>query len=77
MGDPYLLQTIAAVVDGGMHILGGRGTYAGTVMGVLLLTLLSSILSVMQMEEGYKQIVYGVIIIVMLLSYGRVEWVQA
>ncbi len=33
--------------------------------------------SVMQMEEGYKQIVYGVVIIAMLLSYGRVEQVQA
>lgn len=77
MGDPYLLPTIAAVVVGGTHILGGRGTYSGTVMGVLLLTLLGSILSVMQIEEGFKQIVYGVVIIVMLLSYGRVERVQA
>ena len=33
--------------------------------------------SVMQMEEGYKQIVYGVVIIVMLLSCGRIEQVQA
>ena len=77
MGDPYLLPTIAAVVVGGTHILGGRGTYSGTVMGVLLLTLLASILSVMQIEEGYKQIVYGVVIIAMLLSYGRAERVQA
>jgi ribose transport system permease protein len=77
MGDPYLLPTIAAVVVGGTHILGGRGTYSGTVMGVLLLTLLASILSVMQMEEGFKQIIYGSVIIVMLLSYGRSEKVQA
>ena len=33
--------------------------------------------SVMQMEEGFKQIVYGVVIIAMLLSYGRIERVQA
>ena len=52
MGDPYLLPTIAAVVLGGTHILGGRGTYSGTVMGVVLLTLLSSMLSVMQMQEA-------------------------
>ena len=77
MGDPYLLPTIAAVVVGGTHILGGRGTYSGTVMGVLMLTLLASILSVMQMEEGYKQIIYGIVIIVMLLSYGRSEKVLA
>jgi len=77
MGDPYLLPTIAAVVIGGTHILGGRGSYAGTVMGVLLLTLLASILSVLQMDEGYKQIIYGLVIIFMLLSYGRTEKVQA
>lgn len=77
MGDPYLLPTIAAVVIGGTHILGGQGRYAGTVMGVLLLTLLASILSVLQMEEGYKQIIYGLVIIVMLLSYGRAQKVQA
>ena len=71
MGDPYLLPTIAAVVLGGTHILGGRGTYSGTVMGVVLLTLLSSMLSVMQMQEAGRQIIYGGVIIVMLLVYGR------
>ena len=46
MGDPYLLPAIAAVVLGGTSILGGRGTYLGTVAGVILITLLQSILSV-------------------------------
>jgi ribose transport system permease protein len=71
MGDPYLLPAIAAVVLGGASILGGRGSYAGTVAGVLLVTLLQSILSVMQMPEAGRQIVYGVVIAVMLLVYGR------
>ena len=53
MGDPYLLPAIAAVVLGGTNILGGRGKYLGTVGGVILITLLQSILSVMQMEEAY------------------------
>ena len=48
MGDPYLLPTIAAVVLGGTNVLGGRGTYLGTVAGVILITLLQSILSVVQ-----------------------------
>ena len=51
MGDAYLLPSIAAVVLGGTNILGGRGTYLGTVAGVILITLLQSILSVMQMPE--------------------------
>jgi ribose transport system permease protein len=71
MGDAYLLPAIAAVVLGGTSILGGRGRYLGTVAGVLLITLLQSILSVMQMQEYGRQIIYGVVIILMLLLYGR------
>lgn len=71
MGDAYLLPAIAAVVLGGASILGGRGTYLGTVAGVILITLLQSILSVMQMPEAGRQVTYGVVIVAMLLLYGR------
>ena len=71
MGDAYLLPSIAAVVIGGTNILGGRGTYAGTVAGVILIVLLQSVLSVMQMPEAGRQIIYGLVIIAMLLVYGR------
>ena len=71
MGDAYLLPSIAAVVLGGTSILGGRGSYLGSVAGVLLITLLQSILSVMQMPEYGRQIIYGLVIIMMLLLYGR------
>ena len=71
MGDAYLLPAIAAVVLGGTNILGGRGSYIGTIAGVILITLLQSILSVMQMPEAGRQVIYGVVIIGMLLLYGR------
>jgi ribose transport system permease protein len=83
MGDPYLLPTIAAIVLGGTNVLGGRGTYLGTVAGVILITLLQSILSVVQPQnfledigvdvpaEAIRQIVFGAVIIGMLLIYGR------
>ncbi len=71
MGDAYLLPSIAAVVLGGTSILGGSGSYLGTVAGVILITLLQSILSVVQMPEYGRQIVYGVVIIGMLMLYGR------
>jgi ribose transport system permease protein len=67
MGDEYLLPAIAAVVLGGTNILGGRGTYVGTVAGVLVITLLTSMLAVMQMPEASRRIIYGVVIIAMLL----------
>jgi ribose transport system permease protein len=77
MGDAYLLPAIAAVVLGGTNILGGRGTYLGTIAGVILIGLLQSILSVMQMPEAGRQIIYGSVIIAMLLVYGRGGRVQS
>jgi ribose transport system permease protein len=71
MGDDYLMPAIAAVVIGGTNILGGRGTYLGTILGTILIVLLQSMLSVMQMPEAGRQIIYGAVIIAMLLVYGR------
>lgn len=71
MGNVYLLPAIAAVVLGGTHILGGRGRYVGTLIGVILIVLLNSVLSIMQMPEAGRQIIYGGVIIAMLLVYGR------
>lgn len=88
MGDPYLLPTIAAIVLGGTNVLGGRGSYVGTVAGVILITLLQSILSVLQPQlffadlgfkmpaEVFRQVVFGVVIISMLLLYGRERLVR-
>jgi len=71
MGNAFLLPSIAAVVLGGTHILGGRGRYLGTLVGVILIVFLNSVLSIMQMPEAYRQIIYGSVIIGMLLVYGR------
>jgi ribose transport system permease protein len=71
MGDAYLMPAIAAVVLGGTSVMGGKGSYLGTVAGVVLVTLLQSILSVMQIEEAGRQLIYGAVIIAMLLLYGR------
>jgi ribose transport system permease protein len=77
MGDSYLLPSIAAVVIGGTNILGGSGRVSGTVVGTILIVLLQSVLSVMQMPEAGRQIIYGVVIIGMLLAYGRMAAKQA
>ena len=39
--------------------------------GVILITLLQSMLSVMQMEEFGRHVTYGIVIVAMLLIYGR------
>jgi ribose transport system permease protein len=77
MGDAYLLPAIAAVVIGGTNILGGRGRYLGTLVGVILIVLLNSVLSIMEMPEAGRQVIYGGVIILMLLVYGRSEEVTS
>src|SRR5581483_6317812 len=56
MGDPYLLPAIAAVVLGGTNVMGGRGTYLGTIAGVILITILQSILTVLQPQYFFAQL---------------------
>ncbi|HEY5300222.1 MAG TPA: ABC transporter permease [Acetobacteraceae bacterium] len=73
MGDPYLFQSIAAVVIGGVYILGGRGSYVGAVAGSIVLVTLVSVLLAMNMPDYGRSIVYGVIILGLLLLYGREE----
>jgi ribose transport system permease protein len=70
MGDPYMLPVITAVVIGGTSIMGGQGGYGGTIAGAIFITLLSSILSVLQMPESFRQIIFGAIILAMLLIRG-------
>jgi ribose transport system permease protein len=71
MGDPYLFQSIAAVVIGGVYILGGRGSYVGTVAGAISLVVLVSVLLTLNMPDYGRSIIYGVVILALLLLYGR------
>jgi len=75
MGDPYLFQSIAAAVIGGLSILGGRGHYFGTVAGAITLVALISLLQAEHMPEYGRSIIYGVTILVILLLFGRKEHV--
>lgn len=73
MGDPYLFQSIAAVVIGGLYILGGRGHYLGALAGAVTLTALVSVLLAKNMPDYGRDIVYGATVLVLLLLYGRAE----
>jgi ribose transport system permease protein len=71
MGDPYLFQSIAAAVIGGVSILGGRGHYLGTLAGSITLVALVSVLLAENMPDWGRSVVYGGAILVILLAYGR------
>ena len=71
IGDPYLLTSIAAVVLGGTSILGGRGTYAGTIPGAILLVTVTALITVVNASPGWRSILFGGLILGLLLLSGR------
>jgi ribose transport system permease protein len=71
VGQPYLFTTVAAVVIGGTSLLGGRGGYGLTVLGVAVLTLLNTLLVGIGLSTPAQQAVLGLIIVPMVALYGR------
>jgi ribose transport system permease protein len=71
LGDRYLFPSIAAVVIGGTVLAGGSGSYYGTMSGALVLTLITSLLTAVQLPEAARLIVLGAILLVLLTIYGR------
>jgi ribose transport system permease protein len=72
LADSYVLPSVAAAVIGGTSILGGRGGYGGTIVGALILTVLSSLLTALGYPEAVRQVLYGAIIVVVAVAYTRV-----
>ena len=64
---------MAAVVIGGTSIFGGWGSYSGTIVGVLILTVLGSLLTLLNADEWQRQVIYGAIIIALTAIYARVS----
>ncbi|CAN5486267.1 ABC transporter permease [soil metagenome] len=65
------LDAIAAVVIGGTSLMGGRGTVAGTIVGVLIFGLLSNILQLHNINSNLQLVLKGLIIIVTVLVQER------
>lgn len=72
IGDSYLLPSVAAVVIGGTSIFGGLGGYTGTIMGALILTVLGTLLTLLNAAESLRQILYGLIILLLAWAYTRI-----
>ncbi|MDG2406295.1 MAG: ABC transporter permease, partial [Paracoccaceae bacterium] len=71
VGDQYLFMTLAAVVVGGTSLLGGRGGYGFTVIGVLVLQVLTSFLVGIGLDFEGQQFVFGLLILPMVALYAR------
>jgi ribose transport system permease protein len=69
---PFLLPSVAAVVIGGTSIFGGLGGYSGTILGALVLTVLDSLLTILNASQAVRQIIYGLIVLALAAIYARV-----
>jgi ribose transport system permease protein len=71
LAEPLVLPSVAAAVIGGTSIFGGRGGYSGTILGALILTVLTTLLTVLQMPEGSRRMLFGLIILLITAAYLR------
>jgi ribose transport system permease protein len=70
-GEQYMLPSIIAVVIGGTSLAGGSGGYWGTMAGAVFLVVLQSILTTLSIPPFGRQIIYGAVLLVLMLFYGR------
>ncbi len=63
LGQGYELDAIAAVVIGGTSLSGGRGTILGTIIGALIISVLTNGLRILSVAQEWQTVVTGIIII--------------
>jgi len=71
IGQPYLFTTVAAVLIGGTTLIGGRGGYAQTVLGVAILTVLTVVLVGLNLSPAAQEMVLGMVLIPLVAAYAR------
>jgi ribose transport system permease protein len=71
IGTPYLFTSLTAVIVGGTSFVGARGDYWRTVIGAIMLTVINTVLLAKGYSQAVQQILFGAIILVAALAYGR------
>lgn len=67
IGNGMEVNAIAAVVIGGASMSGGEGSIVGTIVGALILTIISNAMNLMSVNAYLQQVVMGLIIIMAIL----------
>jgi len=70
LASAFLLPSIAAVVIGGTSTFGGMGGYSGTILGALILSVLNSMLTFLNVGQAIQQVVYGMIVLGLAWGYA-------
>lgn len=72
IGDPLLLSSIAAVIIGGVSLFGGAGSVVGTVIGALIVAVLTTGLVMLNVQPFWQFIVVGsVVILAVIIDQSR------
>lgn len=67
IGDALLLSSIAAVIIGGVSLFGGAGSIIGTVIGALIIAVLTTGLVMLNVQAFWQFIVVGAVVIIAVL----------
>jgi ribose transport system permease protein len=67
-GDGYELDAIAAVVLGGTSLAGGKGKITGTIIGALIIGILSNALNLLDVSSYFQMIAKGIVILIAVLA---------
>ena len=70
LANAFLLPSVAAAVIGGTSIFGGVGGYTGTILGALILSVLNSMLTFLNVGQAIQQVVYGSIVLILAWGYA-------
>ncbi len=69
--DEYAFSSLVAVIVGGTAFTGGIGSYASSIAGALLMVVLSNGLTVLALAQPVRNIVQGVVMVLLLVMYNR------
>ena len=74
--DEYAFSSLVAVIVGGTAFTGGIGSFAGSIAGALLMVVLSNGLTVLALAQPVRNIVQGMVMVLLLIMYNRARAVR-
>jgi ribose transport system permease protein len=75
-GAYYTLSSVAAIVIGGVSLLGGRGGMVGPVIAAVLLTLAPMVLVFLGIDPNYGQVIQGTLIVLVVMIAGAFTYLN-
>ncbi len=71
MGDTYQMASVSAVAIGGVSLVGGSGSYIGTMAGCFVIIILDGLLAAMNFSQGVQKVIYGIVLFLAVMISSR------